>query len=214
MKKYYSIPALLLLATMAHAQSAKPTGGCSTFANITQVAPLTVSDTTLYNGRSYSLKAILTSYAEPCYAPLYVYLGTLKIGSYPSTVEDSVTIPLDAFHVAPGKYWLYLYATDGTDSIRVTVSSPLAVNVLNIGEAAGISLYPVPATDVVHVSKNNSAEEIITIQITDNYGRVMPVQYTSSQTTDVSVATLPAGMYTFQVQTTTALYNKKVVIAH
>ncbi len=211
--KCFLFVALLLSIATAHAQSQKPTGGCQTLASIEQINHVAQFDTVLTNGESYVMDVAVSFEDNSCSTPLDVFLGTLHIGNCPWT-KDRVTITLDKFYVTPGNYDLSVVYDIGKTSRKVTIASPTALGVKNTNGKPDIVMYPVPATDILHLETTRATERIMSIRMINSCGELKQISYPGSSNAELQVNELPAGMYIVQMQTTDNFYNEKIMIAH
>lgn len=77
----------------------------------------------------------------------------------------------------------------------------------------GISLYPNPASDVVHLS-NNSSITLKSVQVIDINGRLIQSMDLEDNygTQDISVNHLRSGIYFFRIQGENAIATKKIIV--
>ena len=78
------------------------------------------------------------------------------------------------------------------------------------GAAVSLSIYPNPATDVLHIVINNSTG-VSGILIVNMQGQVVRTVSTSSTTTDIPVSNLARGIYMVEINTGAAKYTQEVL---
>ncbi len=79
------------------------------------------------------------------------------------------------------------------------------------GSTTSISVYPSPATDKIQVV---ASAHITSVQIVDVNGKVVVVKSVSSNTCDIDVRGLPAGLYVIRVEFENHVESRRLVIAH
>lgn len=91
---------------------------------------------------------------------------------------------------------------------------PAAIDKLPL--QAGITLYPMPANDVLHIALENSNGKIYTLTLTDMNGRKLLQQqgHVYNNMLSLPVANLPAGSYLLSVATNGQSTTRQVSIVH
>ena len=81
-----------------------------------------------------------------------------------------------------------------------------------------LNIYPVPASDVLHIKFNQLSPSPLNIKITDMTGR--EVYYETIRTNDtfvnrsIKTSILANGVYTLQIQSKEGNINKKLIIGN
>ena len=137
--------------------------------------------------------------------------GTLTFGTTGSMAMTPGQYIIGIYYRPTGSHWLQVNDNGSyTNLIPVTVGH--ATNVAQVANSNSITVFPNPATDVVHVSATGA--NIISVTITDLQGRaVKAVDGANNQSTiAVPVSELAAGMYFAQTKTSTGVQTDKIVI--
>jgi hypothetical protein len=108
---------------------------------------------------------------------------------------------------------VYNYALSDTEIAQV---SGLLSKVENVNSNRDLSLWPVPANDVLHVSYSSDiSNSLSTITMYDAYGRVvMSKDASAGNQTPVNVSNFPTGIYMLKLTNNEESVIKKVLIKH
>lgn len=77
----------------------------------------------------------------------------------------------------------------------LTTPPPPGTSVAKVGSDAGISIYPNPATDILHVNIENTPHANALLQLLDAGGRVLATQQPHKGDNKIDIAQLPHGAY-------------------
>ncbi len=102
----------------------------------------------------------------------------------------------------------------GTWMIRPVLSdSPINTAVNEMPDVASIRVYPVPATDLLHIDRGTADLSKCTVWLTDISGRILYHSPELKSTLDIS--SLSAGMYILHISDTVSgkLFNRKIQVA-
>lgn len=92
----------------------------------------------------------------------------------------------------------------------VLILDTLMTGQTNIQDAATLSIFPNPASSVVHLQSDNS--KIQQLQVLNMAGQLVLNQNVEDSRTTFSVADFVSGVYILQVQTDKGIFNKKIVV--
>ena len=104
-----------------------------------------------------------------------------------------------------------IYGTIAGDGFSNEASIEFCIDPLAVNELVndGISVYPNPATDVLHIQGN----DIRTVQIIDNLGRVIFMKENIGNQIDIDLAGFPNGFVIVKIETATSSRLEKVVLS-
>jgi|GEM_PF-3796452 len=200
-----------------------PTGGCigGYSIDINSIVENWTPVFTLINGHKYSLNISLIAAMEDCNGSLQVVLKnkttSWDIGRLSYVIKGNFTIPLDSFSVPTGIYDLTVafqirYPTSTTTKVSVIETTDID----HVTDANGISIFPIPANDVLTIDGANFEEPINEVRLTDMTGRQVKSEHSAhgNSALNISVGDLPTGIYILQFQTKTEILNKTITIRH
>lgn len=145
-------------------------------------------------------------------------------GTHTTTSESipSGAAPWDAPITSSSTSFSYVITEAGTYNYVCTIHAPemagtiTATGSTSVGaapQAAGMALYPNPATDMLHVSLGKMSGATARITITDMAGRILLQQSVDvSKGADIPTRALPAGQYAIRAQAGADLFTGSFVI--
>lgn len=142
-----------------------------------------------------------------------VPLGPNTMDSVSIGGQGFVGVDIDPANISGvGIVKIYVYQ-DGYYSQGDTLTwniSTTAVGVEEISESSGISIYPNPTSDLLHIDFD-AAKAISSAYLTDNIGRLIRVIEISETTNLINISNLNIGYYNLVLETNNGILLKKIL---
>ncbi len=119
--------------------------------------------------------------------------SVMAISGRYTTWAKSAAFTYENNYVGFGEYLMWKIQSAGAPSWKTAPSAELEADLKN-----DLQLYPNPADDLVHLKIDRGADGY-RIEVTNQLGQVVLRQSTSADVTALSVADLPAGLYTVKL---------------
>lgn len=115
-------------------------------------------------------------------------------------IQHAIYLPTDNFGTIPNVPYFRLYASDIPCDSMVNTTRPAPVH-----KSAGITVWPVPAADVLYFSADGGLESALDLQIFDAFGRLALYrrELRLHPAASVPLEGLPAGAYFYVLRDNT-----------
>ncbi len=176
----------------------------------TIIYPADTGKVVLNSASSYFVVTTSDNEVKPCPGNLVITLGEyIEIGQFVGANEDGETTRHDTIPISigvpPGDYTMYLRfqnSTSGTvlDAVNVSIKSTLGVEQL-APTGSNATIYPIPASDIVHVALRDPQGNIKQLRILDITGKCLKIAnpVVSNAIISVQVGDLPTGIYMLEL---------------
>jgi len=94
---------------------------------------------------------------------------------------------------------------------KAAIVVPLTLGVADQALANSLSVFPVPASDLVTVSIDNFNDENTSLQVYSMLGQLVQTDIASHKSTVLDISKLTAGIYLLKVSTSTGIASTKIV---
>ncbi|MFT3884496.1 MAG: choice-of-anchor L domain-containing protein [Flavobacteriales bacterium] len=149
------------------------------------------------------------------------YLPVLPDSIHFNQLDSAVILPLAVPVHADGQRELVInLITSNGNKVRAyhsTIDQPrIAQGVGSIGsDRNGLSLFPNPAVDILHVGLPEAMQGITDLQVLDASGRVVLHQvFNGGRSTTIDLSDLPAGLYMVKAESQGKLSTARVSVRH
>jgi len=163
----------------------------------------------LQNSFNYSGKnlVVYTNKSHPQMVLWSTFIGTFSEEPIYSRSRDGDEQPFDALNPPEGFPVLYvpnltLFFEDGTMSVIDDVSKSSLVQV-----------YPNPVTDILKI-KAQPNSRLMNISLINSAGQIVLKQDMTENSTELNVSPFPSGYYIAQIETSSGIVSKKILINH
>ncbi|MCD6013259.1 MAG: Secretion system C-terminal sorting domain [Flavipsychrobacter sp.] len=222
--KYVLFASFVFLTGLSYAQQPAPTGGNFCIGEILDITPSAFSSV-LENGKNYSITVDLFCEYDNSSGDIIIKLDWKQIGKMHITdlyTPGPFTIALDKINMPWGPHKLYydftgFYHYPGYKyiaSMDVTVSGVTRIE--DINDNGDITVFPVPANDVINIIQAKTANKIEQVSIINPLGRevktLQPLLYNSE--IQIPVDELANGTYILQLRTNNGNFNKRIAVMH
>jgi Secretion system C-terminal sorting domain len=205
--------------------SVTPTGGCEgvDYLGIYSINTLDGNPVfALFNNIKYSAKIVLSPAMNTCEGNLSVSLMQSNkliqvLAQQRAITGVFTTVQFPPLNVAPGRYDLVMtYDAYMLRSATTAISVIDITAVSNVSSESSISIFPIPANDVLTIYGANFEEPINEVRLTDMTGRQVKSEHSThgNSALNIFVGDLPTGIYMLQLQTKTEILNKTITIRH
>ncbi len=201
-----------------------PTGGCEGVDYLGIYSINTLDGTpvfALFNNVKYSAKIVLSPAMNTCEGNLTVSLmqsnKLIQILAQQRAITGVfATVQFPPLNVEPGRYDLVTTYDAYMLRSATTAISVIDITAVSNVSSESISIFPIPANDVLTIDGANFKESINEIRMTDMTGRQVKSAHSvhGNTTLTILVTDLPAGIYLLQLQTKTEILNKTITIRH
>lgn len=156
-------------------------------------------DFEVLEGENYLLTTNADSNNEIFGANSPYFARSNEFVSYPYLLGDLGALTSSNFG-SPYYYYFYNWKVKSiaddcySDVVEVNGVFDPVINTNAVSKDFGISIYPVPASDVLNYKLDNTTQKVIQIQIVDLNGKILKKEYNPEDGT-INIGNIPSGVY-------------------